>query len=144
MLPRTRFAQQRTSAWLRKEKGAHRHDHNHHQHRRPCQHPAPAGCHPCAWVVQRRPAPGAVVNHVNAETRRCFLGTSRRVSCPDVPNITVSIDGYQHADGHAVRYIVVDTVHTDNPLPRTWPAASSQRGPRRPTKSTRWPAATSP
>ena len=39
--------------------------------------------------------------------------------------------------------------------PRTWPAASSQRGPRRPTKSTRWlaiwstssagwPAATSP
>ena len=68
-------------------------------------------------MVQRRPAPGAVVNHVNAETRRYFLGTSRRVSCPDVPNITVSIDGYQHADGHAVRYIVVDTVHTDNPLP---------------------------
>ena len=29
----------------------------------------------------------------------------------------MSIDGYQHADGHAVRYIVVDTVHTDNPLP---------------------------
>ena len=29
----------------------------------------------------------------------------------------MSIDGYQHADGHAVRYIVVHTVHTDNPLP---------------------------
>ena len=68
-------------------------------------------------MVQRRPAPGAVVNHVNAETRRYFLGTSRRVSCPDVPNITVSIDGYQHADGHAVRYILVDNVHTDSPLP---------------------------
>ena len=105
-------------------------------------HP-PGATHVHEWFNDDQP-PGAVVNHVNAETRRYFLGTSRRVSCPDVPNITVSIDGYQHADGHAVRYIVVDTVHTDNPLPRTWPAASSQRGPRRPTKSTRWPAATSP
>ena len=68
------------------------------------------------WFNDDQP-PGAVVNHVNAETRRYFLGTSRRVSCPDVPNITVSIDGYQHADGHAVRYILVDNVHTDSPLP---------------------------
>ena len=85
-------------------------------------------------MVQRRPAPGAVVNHVNAETRRYFLGTSRRVSCPDVPNITVSIDGYQHADGHAVRYIVVDTVPPTTRSPRTcrrgliaaWTAAADE------------------
>ena len=29
----------------------------------------------------------------------------------------VSIDGYQYADGHADRYILVDNVHSDNPLP---------------------------
>ena len=55
---------------------------------------------------------------------------------PRRPHITVSIDGYQHADGHAVRYIVVDTVHTDNPLPpnlarsliAAWTAAADEVG----------------
>jgi len=56
-------------------------------------------------------------DHVYEGTRRWFVGISRLVSCPDVPDIKVWIDGFQYADGHADRYIMVDNVHTDHPLP---------------------------
>jgi hypothetical protein len=68
------------------------------------------------WFNDDQPV-GAVVDHVYEGTRRWFVGISRLVSCPDVPDIKVWIDGFQYADGHADRYIMVDNVHTDHPLP---------------------------
>ena len=67
------------------------------------------------WFNDDQPV-GAVVDHVYEGTRRWFVGISRLVSCPDVPDIKVWIDGFQYADGHADRYIMVDNVHTDHPL----------------------------
>jgi hypothetical protein len=62
------------------------------------------------WFNDDQPT-GAVVDHVNEGTRRWFVGS------PDVPDIKVWIDGWQYADGHAERYVLVNNVHIDNSLP---------------------------
>jgi hypothetical protein len=78
--------------------------------------PHPAGAvRVYEWYNNDQPV-GAVVNHVNAETARYFVGTARLIGRPDTDDIRVAIDGTQYADGQVERNILVGELHPDWPL----------------------------